>query len=262
MELMVDGHPVFAAGGGRAFDPDLPCILFIHGAGNDHSVWQMPARYFAYHGRSVLAVDLPGHGRSGGAPLGTIEEMGEWIWRLADSIPAETVALAGHSMGGMIALAAAAAQSGRVTALAALGVATRIDVHPELLAAARRDDHLAIDLITSWGFSTQSQVGGNRVPGLWMTGGGARLLERIPDGVLGSDLAACEAFDGAMALAKRITCPTLILLGDRDLMMPQRGGHELAAEFKDVRTIVLNGCGHMMLSERPNETLDALREVL
>ena len=52
--------------GGKAFDPALPCVVFIHGALNDHSVWTLLARHFAHHGRSVLAVDLPGHGRGAG----------------------------------------------------------------------------------------------------------------------------------------------------------------------------------------------------
>jgi pimeloyl-ACP methyl ester carboxylesterase len=150
----------------------------------------------------------------------------------------------------------------RVKTLALLGVATKIGVHPELLAAAQSNDHLAIDLITGWGFSPESQMGGNRVPGIWMTGGGARLLERIPDGVLANDLAACDIYDDAPAMARKVTCPTLVLLGSRDLMTPQKGGHALAAEFADARTVVLDECGHMMLVERPNETLDALRDVL
>ncbi len=262
MELRVDGHAVFASTGGRDFDPSLPVIVFIHGAGNDHSVWQLPARHFAWHGRSVLAVDLPGHGRSGGKPLATIDEMGSWIGRLVDAAGIGKVALAGHSMGAMIALAAAATLGDRLTALAMLGVATRIPVHPELLAAAQRNDHLAIDLITSWGFSSASQIGGNRVPGMWMTGGGVRLLERIPDGVLANDLAACDAFDGAVAMAGRITCPTLTVLGTSDLMTPPEGGHALAGKIRDVRIVVLPDCGHMMLVERPNETLDALKQVL
>jgi pimeloyl-ACP methyl ester carboxylesterase len=107
-----------------------------------------------------------------------------------------------------------------------------------------------------------SQVGGNLVPGIWMTGGGTRLLERIPDGVLGHDLAACQAYEDAPLMARKVTCPTLVLLGSRDLMTPQKGGHALASDIADARTVVLEGCGHMMLVERPNETLDALRDEL
>lgn len=264
MQFDLDDHSVFASTGGREFDPSLPTILFVHGAGNDHSVWQMPARYFAYHGRSSLAIDLPGHGRSGGKALATIEEMAGWVLRVIEALSPGEVSIVGHSMGSLVALAAAAkaAKDDRIKSLALLGISAKMGVHPELLAAARRNDHLAIDLITTWGFSPGSQVGGNRVPGVWMTGSGARLLETIPDGVLGNDLAACEAYVDAPAMARKVTCPTLVLLGSRDLMTPQKGGRELAANFSDARTIVLENCGHMMLIERPNETLDALRDII
>lgn len=262
MQFDLDGHNVFAGTGGREFDSSLPTILFVHGAGNDHSVWQMPARYFAYHGRSVLAIDLPGHGRSGGTALASVEDMSNWIHRVVDTLSLGEVSIAGHSMGALVALAAAAGLGAKVKSLALLGVSTKMSVHPDLLDAARRNDHLAIDLITTWGFSPESQVGGNPVPGVWMTGGGNRLLERIPDGVLGNDLAACAAYEDAQAMARQVTCPTLVLLGSRDLMTPQKDGRALAADIADVRTIMLENCGHMMLVERPNETLDALRGVL
>ena len=74
MQLTVDGHKVYAATGGRSFEPAKPAVIFLHGAGCDHTVWQLPARWFAWHGSSVLAVDLPGHGRSEGPPLGRIAD--------------------------------------------------------------------------------------------------------------------------------------------------------------------------------------------
>src|SRR3546814_6860176 len=79
MELCVAGEPVHGGSGGRAFDPTLPLTVFLHGAGMDHTVWALPARYFAHRGRAVLAADLPGHGKSGGAPLKSIAEMADWV---------------------------------------------------------------------------------------------------------------------------------------------------------------------------------------
>src|SRR5215813_13391341 len=82
MELKVDGRGVYAATGGQPFDPAKPAAIFVHGAGGDHTVWQLPARWFAWHGHSVLAVDLPGHGRSEGAALASIAELASWVGRL------------------------------------------------------------------------------------------------------------------------------------------------------------------------------------
>ena len=69
MQLSVNGTDVFVATGGKPFDPSLPAVVMIHGAGFDHSTWALHSRWFAHHGYSVLAPDLPGHGRSGGKAL-------------------------------------------------------------------------------------------------------------------------------------------------------------------------------------------------
>ena len=75
MKLHVNGASAYAYTGGKPFDPALPCIAFVHGASNDHSVFTLLARWFAHHGHSVLAVDLPGHLRSEGPLLGSVEAL-------------------------------------------------------------------------------------------------------------------------------------------------------------------------------------------
>ncbi|MBI3706953.1 MAG: alpha/beta fold hydrolase, partial [Proteobacteria bacterium] len=201
MVLTVDGRSVFAATGGRPFDPDLPAVVFVHGSGMDHTVWTLQTRYFAHHGRSVLAVDLPGHGRSAGPALATIGALADWTIKLLDAAGAAKAAVVGHSLGALIALEAAARTPARIWALALLGIAERMQVHPDLLKSAAANDHIAIDLIASWGFGRRAHLGGARAPGLWMLGGGVRLLERSPDRALATDLAACNAYDGAAAAA-------------------------------------------------------------
>ncbi len=262
MEFSVDGCTVFAATGGRPFDPARPAILFVHGAANDHSVWHMPARYFAHHGYAVAALDLPGHGRSGGRPLETVGEMAAWLGRARASLDLERAVLAGHSMGALIALCAAADDPARTDRLILLGPSAAMPVHRELIDAARRNDRKAIDLITYWGLSAASQIGGHRNPGLWMNGGGQRLLERAADGVLATDLAACAAFADGEARARAVAAETLLILGERDMMTPIKGGLALADQIPKARRVALAGCGHMMLAERPNETLDAMRDFL
>ena len=72
MDINVDGKRAFAATGGQHFEARKPTVVFVHGGGLDHTVWALQTRYFAYHGRNVLAVDLPGHGKSDGPPLDSI----------------------------------------------------------------------------------------------------------------------------------------------------------------------------------------------
>ena len=73
MRLKVQGRDVYAYTGARLFDAALPTVVFVHGAAHDHSVWALQSRYFAHHGRSVLAVDLPGHGHSEGDARSSVD---------------------------------------------------------------------------------------------------------------------------------------------------------------------------------------------
>ncbi len=262
MELQVDGRTVFAATGGRPFDPTLPAIVFVHGAGLDHTVWALQTRYFAHHGRSVLAVDLPGHGRSEGAPLESIGDQADWIARLIEAAGLVDAALVGHSMGALTALESAARHARRVRAIALLGVAPAMPVHPDLLAAAEAGQHLAFELVTSWGHGPTGHLGGNLAPGLWLMGGGERLLETGKPGALFVDLKACADYQSGPESASALTCPALLVLGTADRMTPAKAGRKLAEAIADARVEVIAGCGHMMMAEKPDETLDALKTFL
>jgi pimeloyl-ACP methyl ester carboxylesterase len=228
----------------------------------DHTVWALPARYFAHRGRGVLAVDLPGHGRSEGEPLTSIAALADWVAELIEASGAVKAAVVGHSMGALVALETAARHPERVSALALLGAAPKMPVHPDLLAAAAANDHAAFDLMTSWSYGPAGQLGGARVPGSWLMGGGERLLERVRPGVLSADLEACNAYGDGMESAAKIACPALIIMGAEDKMTPARAGAKLAAAMPGATSVVIPGCGHMMFAEKPDETLDALKTVL
>lgn len=262
VELEVDGKRVFAATGGRDPDPALPALIFLHGAGMDHTVWQLQARYFAHHGHGVLAIDLPGHGRSAGPPLDGIEALAGWTGGVMDAARLARATLVGHSMGALVALETAARLPDRVTAIALLGIAETMGVHPDLQAAAEKGEHLAYELVTSWGYSRRALLGGHPAPGVWMAGGALRLLERGCAGVIGHDLADCSVYVGAKQAATKVKCPVLILSGDRDRMTPAKTAAPLAGAIAGARMVTLPGAGHMMMLERPNETLDALREFI
>ena len=262
MELTVKGKGVYGSTGGRDFDPAQDPVIFLHGSGMNRTVWQLQTRYFAWHGRSVLAVDLPGHGKSAGPALASIEAQAEWVIALMDAAGAAQAALVGHSMGAALALETAAAYPDRVSAIALCGVAEAMPVHPELLEAGLEGDRHAFDLITSWGFDRKAHIGGHKAPGVWMTGGGLRLLERGRDAVVGTDLAASNAYKGAPAAAAKVRCPALFVLGDRDRMTPPRNARPLIEAIDGAAVETIANCGHMMMVERPDETLDALRKLL
>lgn len=259
MQLTVNGIDTFVATGGREFDKSLPSIALLHGAGFDHTTWALHSRWFAHHGFGVLAPDLPGHGRSGGAPLATIADMADWTAALLDAAGAATARLVGHSMGSLIALETAARHPTKVSALSLIGTAATMTVGPDLLRAAEANEHDAVDMVSIWGLGYQAGLGGSLAPGLWMHYGAQRVLEQCRPGVLFNDLSACNAYQGALAAAAQIKVPATFILGERDMMTPARAGKALAAALPNSRTVVLPGAGHMMMVERPDELLAALR---
>jgi pimeloyl-ACP methyl ester carboxylesterase len=258
MQLTVDDRNAYAYTANHAFDPKLPTVVFIHGAANDHSVWALQSRYFAYHGWNALALDLPGHGKSAGAPLSSVREAAEWIARALDAAGAAKAALVGHSLGSLIALETAARHAGRVSHVALVGTAVPMPVSEALLAASKANDPLAYDMINVFSHSAPAQIGGNRVPGVWMMGNSMRLMERSAPGALFADFSACNGYAGGLEAAAGVQCPVLLVLGRRDLMTPMKAAKDLMAALPKARIAALEGAGHALMAERPDEVLDAL----
>jgi pimeloyl-ACP methyl ester carboxylesterase len=262
MQINVAGRDAYAYTGARSFEPQRSTIVFAHGAAHDHGVWALQARYFAHHGRNVLAIDWPGHGRSVGEPLPSVPALADWLIGLLDTLGVGQVILVGHSMGSLAALEAAGRHPKRVEKLALLAPAVPMRVSEALLDAARGDDHVAFELITGWSFSPADQLGGNRMPGVWMTGNGMRLMERCRRGVLHTDLLACHTYADGLARAAQVECPTLVVLGERDQMAPPKNAAALIAALRHQRVVTIPDCGHSLMVEAPDTTLDALRAFL
>ncbi len=262
MELQQGDAQIFLADQGRGFDPSRPTMLLVHGAGMDHSVWPLQARHFAYRGWNALALDLPGHGRSGGTLLTSIEAMGDWLAGVIKGLGLERAALVGHSMGALVVLACAARKPKRVSQIALLGGAPAMPVHPALLEAAGQTKSLAPRMICDWGFGPAGHFGGHRSPGSWMLGHALTLLGRSAGPRLHTDMAACNAYAGGLDAAAKVACPALVVAAELDRMTPARQGEKLAAAIRDSRFIRLDGCGHMMIIEQPDATRDALNDFL
>lgn len=262
MLLDVAGRKAYAYTGGRPFDPSLPTVVFIHGGQQDHSIWILQTRYLAHHGHSVLAIDLPGHGRSDGPPLDTIEAMSDWTLRLLDAAGVRRAAIVGHSMGSLIAIEAAGSAPDRVDRVALVGTAFPMKVSEALLAAAREDEASAFDMINAWSRSGITHRPGCPGPGFSMLNEGRRLMERQKPGVLFNDFNACNAYEGGLERAAEMTCPALFVLGARDLMTPLRAARGLIDAIADTEVVEIPGCGHAMTDERPDAVLAALRGFL
>jgi len=256
VKLEVDGKAVFAYTAAHRFGAEKPTVVFIHGAGLDHSSFGLQSRYFGYHGRNVLAVDLPGHGHSGGPPIPSVEGMAQWVFALLEILHIGEAGIVGHSMGSLVALECASKQPQRIERIALIGMAHPMKVGAEFLEAAKRDDYAAFDMHTVWGHAAQAPLGRDANPGMWTYGDTQARLERLAPGVLYNDLKACNDY----VFSGEVSCPALFVLGQRDVMTPPRNALDLTKKLKQAKTILVPSSGHTLMTEAPDATLDALIE--
>jgi len=258
MNLQVAGRSAFAYTAAHTLDPAKRTIVFVHGAGLDHSWWGLQSRYFGYHGFNVLAVDLPAHGRSEGPVLSSIGEMADWVKKLLDDKKIKTASLVGHSMGSLIALEFAARYPDSAERIAMIGTAYPMKVGEAFLDAAKRNDQAAYDMETIWGHAAQVPFSANPNPGMWMYGDTLARLARLAPGVLHTDLSACNSYAGGMEAAAKVKCPALFILGARDMMTPPRAAQDLVKAIPGARAVTAQLSGHSLMAEAPDATLDAL----
>lgn len=268
MQLTLRDRVAYAYTGGRAFDPARAVVVFIHGAAHDHSVWALQTRFLAHHGYSVLAVDLPGHGRSAGPALVSIDEQAAWLVELIEQAGARSVHLVGHSMGSLIALQAGAVLQQCLASVTLVGTAFPMRVSDALLDAARSDEQRGFAMINQWSHSSLVHHPGTPGPGFSVYMQNLRLMQRQPSGVLFTDLSACHAYADGAERIRALRCPVFFIVGANDLMTPPRAAQSLidaaAARSGQVAPSVarIDRCGHALMSERPDAVLAALRGFL
>ncbi|WP_136418075.1 alpha/beta hydrolase [Herbaspirillum sp. ST 5-3] len=262
MLLNVQGQEAYCYTGGKPFNPELPTVVFIHGAQNDHSVWILQTRYFAHHGFGVLALDLPGHGRSKGAPLASVEAMADWLIALLDAAGVQKAALIGHSMGSLIALESAFRAPDRIGRLALVGTAYPMKVSDALLDASKNNEQMAIDMVNIWSHTSIAQKPSCPGPGFYVMNGSQRLMQHIsrqnPAQVFYTDFSACNAYANGEVAAKSLASPALLVLGKRDMMTPPKATATLTKTIPQCRVVQIDNCGHSLMAEQPDAVLDAL----
>ena len=262
MKISLNGITAYAFTASRDINPELNSVMFIHGAALDHTVWTLPARHFARRGLNVLSVDLPGHGLSDGSCLPEIQQYADWLIDVLDAVGVEKSALVGHSMGSLIALDCASRYPQRIRSMVLVGTAVPMPVADMLLAAAQNDPQQAIEILTFWGHSVDGQYGQCNTPGMWMIGGLMRLFERSKPGALHNDLQACNKYKNGFDAARKVKCPSMLILGEHDYLTPVWSAQKLASEIECSQIIVLPRTGHTIMSERPDELLNCLTKII
>ncbi len=266
MLIPVNGAPTYCYTGGKAFDPAKPTVVFIHGVLNDHSVWTLQARHLAHHGWNVLAIDLPGHGRSGGQPPASVEQAADGVLALLRAAGVARAALVGHSFGSLIALEAAARAPAQVSHLVLVGTAFPMKVSPALLEASVSAPEQAIHMVNVFSHSTLCPPPSALGPGTWLYGSSRALMRRVlasnpAVNVFHTGFQACDRYAGGEQAMAAVQCPTLFLVGRHDQMTPPRAARALAAHARQARVVEVEA-GHALMTEAPGEVLDALRDFL
>jgi pimeloyl-ACP methyl ester carboxylesterase len=265
VKLLVGGHEAYAYTGGKAFDASAPCIVFLHGALHDHSVWTLLGRWYANHGHGVLAPDLPAHGRSGGPPLASVEAIADWLLELLGAAGVRRAALVGHSMGSLVALEAAARAPEAVDRLIMVGTAYPMAVSPALLESARQTPLAAIDAVNAFSHSSFAAKPSYPGPGSSLHGGNRALMRRVQAGhpdanLFVVDFQVCDRYRGGLDAAARVRCPVTLVLGEHDQMTRPGEAGELAAALRT--TPIRLASGHAMMAEAPDALLAVLRAPL
>ncbi|OIQ78000.1 lipase 3 precursor [mine drainage metagenome] len=262
MQCLIDGRAVHVACVAPQAASAAHVVVLVHGAGNDHRAWQPLLHGLGQAGLAVYAPDLPGHGASEGPLLRSVGEMAAWLLAMLDACGIDRCALAGHSMGSLVALHAAGLAPRRISHLALIGTAWPMRVAPALLDLARTQPDTALRNMVMWSYrqrdgqplcpecAQRTYARMHAVQAGWPAGD-----------LLATDLALCDAYAEAEAAAARIDVPVALILGEHDRMTPVKAAQRLRAAWPQASVTLLDS-GHELMEEATEGVRLALLELL
>lgn len=260
MQCLVDGRAVHVECAMQ--QTEAPAIVLLHGAASDHRAWRPLLPGLRAAGFAVYAPDLPAHGASAGPPCTSVAQLATWLLAMLDACGIARCALAGHSMGSLLALHAAALAPGRITHLALVGTASPMRVAPALLELARAQPDAALHKMATWSF--RQQDGRPLSPE-----DSAQALTRMrevqagwsPGDLLATDLALCDAYAEAEVSASHVRASVAFILGEHDRMTPVKATQRLQDVLPQASVTVLDS-GHELMTEATDGVLRALLDLL
>jgi pimeloyl-ACP methyl ester carboxylesterase len=230
-------------------DGEKPPVVFIHGAGGTHLNW--PPQIRRLTGHRVYALDLPGHGKSGGRSQQSIAGYTRAVMTWFEQVGLDQAVFVGHSMGSAVVMELALTYPQHIVGLGLIGSGARLRVHPDLIqeTASETTFHRAVDTVVNWSFSSHAP---ERMVEL-----AAKRMSEIRFSVLHNDFLACDSFD-VIDRVSEINQPTIIICGEDDCMTPIRFSRYLMDKIKGARLEIISQAGHMVMLEKPEPVADML----
>jgi len=225
----------------------VPKLVFVHGAGESHKVWSYQRNRFT----DALAIDLPGH--PDGEGENTIEGYSAFVDEFLTQRDLSSVVLAGHSMGGAITLKLALKAPSYLKGIVLVATGAKLRVTSLILEGIKADFVNTTKLIMDYAFSPEA-------PDWLKERSLGELQQTRPEVVLG-DFEACDKFD-TMNDIQRIEIPSLIVCGSEDMLTPVKYSEYLGKNILGSRLVVIQGAGHMVMIEKPDQVNTAIEEFL
>jgi pimeloyl-ACP methyl ester carboxylesterase len=232
--------------------PRRPTLILIHGAGGSSQSF-LPQIRGLDRFINILALDLPGHGNTPGPGRQAIATYADWVHEtLAGPFP-ESFFLGGHSMGGAISLEMGLRFPNKIQGLILIATGATLGVSPKLLTGLQEQPHQTIGKINEWSYAkgTDPQIIAQSI----------QLMEQTPVSVIQGDFQACSQFQRQDEIGG-IKAPTLILVGDQDVMTPPGSSRFLQEKIPASQLAVIPGSGHMIMLEKHQEVNQAIREFI
>ncbi|CAA7600663.1 Alpha/beta hydrolase fold-1 [Acididesulfobacillus acetoxydans] len=226
-----------------------PTVLFVHGAGGSSGTWKK--QLAGLRGRHLVAVDLPGHGESGGEPQDEIAGYREFVRCFAQVLGLKRFVLAGHSMGGGIALDLALTYPETLAGIILVGSGARLKVSPAILEVLAEGKHPLGSVKYMYARNADEKI----------LDEARKEMEQVSAQVFESDFQACNRFDVRERVAS-VGVPALILCGEDDLMTPVKFSRYLRDKMLSTTLILVPAAGHMVMSEQPQAVNRSIEDFL
>jgi len=225
-------------------------LIFIHGAGNDGSIWNDVKKQFVEtKDYKIHTPDLPGHADQHGE-CDSIDAYSNWITDYINKNNLTNVVLIGHSMGGAIAIVSAS-KSDRIKAVAIIGSGLKLPVSSKILNGLKDYPMQTIETIAKWSFSFSASTEQKNKA--------VQMMEKNKKSLY-NDFLACRNYDGHTA-AEQIKIPVLVVVGDSDVMTPAELSEELANRF-NAAVFKIKNSGHMAQIENPEMHFTAINSFI